>query len=291
MAVYDENGIELSAVYDADGNELAKAYDADGSTIYEKNDPYIEGRTLLFEDTFDGHELNSDNWGYEIGNVRNNELQFYRSTNNVSVENSNLVITAKRESYLGKEWTSGSITGQNKKSWRYGRFEAKIKFPQIAGAFPAFWTMGANHILAYADEETGIKSDTSSGIPWAQCGENDIVEHYTGASQQVTCGGIYSTSSVSGQGTTNVGRVFKNIDLSVYHVYAIEWTETSMKYYIDGEEWSSFTITDAMATSFRNPHYILLNLAVGSTGGTPSSATNEMKMYVDWVRVYAPIES
>lgn len=263
------------------GNEANEAYNISGEIVY----PDSPVRTLVFEDDFDS--FNSENWGFEIGNVRNNELQFYRSFNNISFENSNLVITAKRENYLGSSWTSASLTGQQKKSWQYGRFEARIKFPKINGAFPAFWTLGANHIIAYADEETGEMSGQTSGVRWPMCGEIDISEHYPGGGDRITSGAICNING--GTSPTNVGRVYvTDFEMGEYHIYALEWTSEKLEYFVDGELILSHdnpSYTDA----FRLPQYILLNLAVGASGGTPDANTNEMKMYVDWVRVYAPL--
>lgn len=293
MAIYDADGNQLYACYDADGNALSYAYDADGNMIYMANDdsddPYISGRTLLFEDDFTFFDTN--NWGFELGRVRNNEYQYYTNNgNNIEITpNNELCIIAKRENYVNATWTSASITSFGKKEFQYGRIEAKLKFPQINGSFPAFWTLGTQlDIHYYAD---GTWSTHNSGN-WAYCGENDIVEQRLGYTDQVTCGAFYSQVDQPNITPVQAGRVNKAIDLSQYHIYACEWTETEMIYYIDGVEWSRFTITDAMAASFRNPHYILIDFAVGGYGHSdPAASVTEMKVYVDWVRVYAPLGS
>ena len=41
--------------------------------------------------------------------------------------------------------------------------------------------------------------------------------------------------------------------------------------------------------AYRLPMYMILNHAVGSSGGTPLDDVEEMKMYVDWVRIHAPL--
>lgn len=288
--IYGINGSQLLSAYDNNGNFLKYAYGIDGAVVFMKShdddsdDPYISERTLLFEDTFE--TIDTNNWGFELGRARNNELQYYTNNgNNVAItEDNELCITAKRENYVNAEWTSASLTSKSKKEFKYGRFEVKAKFPKVAGAFPAFWTLGSGYSPQYYADGTWMKNN---GERWAYCGENDIVEHYAGNSDRVTCGVFYA-SSESGS-NAQAGRTYQNIDMSQYHVYACEWTETSMTYYLDGEKWSEFVITDAMAHSFREPHYMILNLAVGASGGTPSSDVTEMKMYVDWVRVYEPL--
>jgi hypothetical protein len=40
---------------------------------------------------------------------------------------------------------------------------------------------------------------------------------------------------------------------------------------------------------FQQPHYLLLNLAVGSNGGDPTPADYPARFEVDYVRVYQPL--
>lgn len=292
MAIYNINGQPLSSAYDLYGTSLNNAYDINGNLIFSKgepipDDPYIDGRTLLFEDSFNGSTLNSENWSYEIGNVRNNESQFYRSQN-VSVEDGKLVITAKRETHLNKSWTSGSITGQLKKSWLYGRFEAKIKFPNAVGAFGAFWTLGANHWIEYKsdDDSTTANSNPTGSVSWPACGEIDITETIPGnaTSAQANLWKYGGSSFGTGRSAAMVS--------SEWHIYAMEWTSEYISVLLDGVEYKRYAFSDYSSTDIQAyllPQYIILNLAVGAAGGTPAQSINEMKMYVDWVRVYAPL--
>ena len=292
MAIYNLNGQGLSSAYNLSGESINSAYDIEGNVVFTRgtpvpDDPYIDGRTLLFEDSFYGDSLNAENWSCEIGNVRNNELQFYRSQN-VSVEDGKLVITAKRETHLNKAWTSGSITGQLKKSWLYGRFEAKIKFPNVVGAFGAFWTLGANHWIEYNadDDPTTANSRPEGSVTWPQCGEIDITETIPGNANTAQANlWNYSGGSMGG------GRSASMVS-SDRHIYAMEWTSEYIAMSLDGVEYKRWTFSDYTSTQVQAYHlaqYIILNLAVGASGGTPADSTNEMKMYVDWVRVYAPL--
>src|SRR5689334_19637878 len=65
-------------------------------------------------------------WVFETGNGSggwgNNELQYYRSQN-ATVSNGQLVITARNESFGGFNYTSARMKTQGKKSWRYGKIE------------------------------------------------------------------------------------------------------------------------------------------------------------------------
>ena len=246
------------------------------------SDAYRPGRTLIWEDDFTGTTLNTANWDYENNYSRPNEVQNYvGGTNNVWVENSNLVIKAKRESSNGKEWSSGCIHTDNKREFMYGRFEAKIKIPQTVGSFPAFWTLGGNY------EEGG-------GITWPYCGEIDIMEHKYGYAW-TTAGALYRTDLVwDNWDAKDLGRVDSgNIgSFDDYHIYAMEWTYNKIDYYVDDRLIGHSDISDDSTWfMFHQPHYILLNQALGAAGGSVPSDMTEYTMYVDWVRVYAPEEA
>ena len=237
------------------------------------------GPGVLFYDDFTGNKLNEDLWDYELGKVRNSEPQRYRKAN-VTVENSMLVITAWQDD--SGEWTSGSIHTRGKFEQQYGKFEARIKFPKVAGVFPAFWTLGSGFSYIYSEDSQARFNGTEG---WAYCGENDIVEHYPGDSNTLTSGGFYHSDIWSSEGW-GVGRLYTD-DFAVdeWHVYGCKWTENKMEYYIDDIKTGEFEIGDWNAHSFRNPHYMLLNLAIGAAGGEPNESTNGAKMYVDWVKV------
>lgn len=105
-----------------------------------------------------------------------------------------------------------------------------------------------------------------------------------GTNSEIAQGGWYNQDDGKGNLQLMFGR--KNIDASQYHVYAVEWTETTMIAYIDGVETGKQNISDIK--SWQRPMYLILNMAVGSTGGYPADDCTSMKMEVDWVRVYAP---
>ena len=263
-------------VTDASNNYATTSFTVTQTIV---TDPYREGRTLIWEDDFIGSSL-SKNWDYENNYHRPNEVQNYvTGTNNVWVENSNLVIKAKRENSNGQSWTSGCIHTNDKQEFMYGRIEAKIKIPQTVGSFPAFWTLGGNY-------------DEGWGINWPYCGEIDIMEHKSGASN-ITAGALYHTELlwdrwdvVSNLGRVDSGNIGSYDD---YHIYSLEWTYNKIDYYVDDVLIGHSDISDdSKYFMFHQPHYMLLNLAIGAAGGTPPTDINEYTMYVDWVRVYAP---
>lgn len=118
---------------------------------------------LVFEDDFDGTNLDLTKWSYQTGagGWGNNELQYYTDrTDNVSVSGGYLSIMALEESYMGASYTSGRIHTKNKADWTYGRMEARIKIPETQGIWPAFWMLPTQNVYG----------------GWPASGEIDIME-------------------------------------------------------------------------------------------------------------------
>lgn len=88
---------------------------------------------LVWSDEFDANTLGK-NWNVEVTNSPfNNELEAYTSRpENVKIADGNLVITARRESYGGRSFTSGRLNSMHKVSFTHGKIEARIKLPKLA---------------------------------------------------------------------------------------------------------------------------------------------------------------
>ena len=110
-----------------------------------------EAETLIFNEDFEGGELNSAVWNVE-DNCRgggNAEMQYY-APKNVTVGTaptgeSCLVINAIAEDYKNRPATSGRVNTQGKFSFKYGTMEVRVMFPKTAdGLWPAIWLLGDN---------------------------------------------------------------------------------------------------------------------------------------------------
>jgi beta-glucanase (GH16 family) len=235
------------------------------------------GRTLLWADEFT--QADGTKWGYDIGGSGwgNNELQYYTDrTENARIEGGQLVIEARKENFSGKSYTSARLLTKNKVSWTYGRIEARIKIPKGQGIWPAFWMLGAN----------------IDGVGWPLCGEIDIMENI--GSLPSTLYGTIHGPGYSGGGGISGNTVLAGAALGDdFHVYAIEWEENRIRWFLDGQQF--FTLTPAnlpngSAWVFNAPQFLILNVAVGGNWpGSPNASTVfPQRMTVDYVRVYAP---
>jgi beta-glucanase (GH16 family) len=243
----------------------------------------IPGRTLLWADEFtqaDGTKPDSTKWGNDIGGSGwgNNELQYYTDrTENARIEGGQLVIEARKENFGGKSYTSARLLTKNKVSWTYGRIEARIKIPKGQGIWPAFWMLGAN----------------IDGVGWPLCGEIDIMENI--GSLPSTLYGTLHGPGYSGGGGISGNTVLAGAALGDdFHVYAIEWEENRIRWFLDGQQFFSLTpanLPGGSAWVFNAPQFLILNVAVGGNWpGSPNASTVfPQRMTVDYVRVYAPV--
>ncbi len=295
MAIYNIAKQELQSVYAKDGQSIDKAYDIFENVVFDKDtpdDPYILGRLLLFEDSFRDETLNSDNWQCEIGKTRGESRPGVFRAQNVLIEDGKLHLIAKRENHLQYTWTMGSITSGHIRAWMYGRFEAKIKMPGISGAFPAFWSIGGSGFNTPRNDDGTIdferQFEGGNATLWPLCGEIDFTEGTPGNDTRPYCN-IWDMDGNS----MGAGRPSSPIVLTDWHIYSMEWTSEYIAMLLDGIEYKRYTFSDyseAQISAYKNePQCIILDLDVGGAGGTIPNDVNEMNMYVDWVRVYAPL--
>ena len=237
---------------------------------------------LVWSDEFDGSALDETVWSYNTGGSGwgNNEKQYYTSRpENIRVQNGMLEIEALKEKYENNEYTSARIMSKNKKTFTYGKMEARIKFPGGKGTWPAFWMMG----------NTGN---------WPNCGEIDIIEHI--GSQDTRASFALHTVMKNGTKGNNWAKThFFDYPLSAdFHTYGIEWAQEEkegkdvIRFFVDdvqyAEVWEE-QIDNNDYWPFNKPFFFIINLAIGGNmGGTVDDAIfNQQRiMYVDWVRVW-----
>lgn len=220
-------------------------------------------------DDFSSNTVDHNKWGYELGYVRNGETQKYTNTN-AEVNDGILALRGLKAS--DGSWTSASIISKGHFAFMYGKIVARVRACNYNGAFGAFWTLGDSFEFGYKEDG----NPDTLGEWWAYCGEFDVMEFYNG---KLTCGTFFNEKEES-------GRVWYNdYPTGDWHEFAMEWkTDGSLIFSIDGHELSRTNATDNRA--FHIPHFILLNQAIGASGGTPDSNTTEITQYVDWVKYY-----
>ncbi len=225
----------------------------------------------------------SSKWNYDLGDGcpgncgwGNNEAEFYtKDPKNVRVENGNLVIEAHKDSLGGKAYTSTRIVSKLKGDWLYGRIEIKAKLPKGKGTWPAIWM---------------LSTDWKYG-GWPASGEIDIMEH-VGYDAGVVHGTIHTESYNHIKGTQKEGKITVEDCMDAFHVYAIDWTEDKMDFFVDDNLY--YTISrdaneDFKGWPFDQRFHLIMNVAVGGNWGGKKGIDDSIwpqRMEVDYVRVY-----
>lgn len=243
-------------------------------------DDETEDWRLVWADEFEGaaRQLpDAANWRFDVGvDWGNAQLEFDTDrVENVSLDGSgNLAITARRETYQNRAYTSGRITTSGLFEQESGRFEARIRLPVGRGIWPAFWLLGAN----FAE------------VGWPDCGEIDIME-YRGQEPNVLHGSLHGPGYSGGSAVTSRFQLPGQGFDSDFHVFAVEWTREQMTWLVDDIPYQIVTQRDLPPGGrwvFDHPFFIILNVAVGgSFVGPPDDGTQfPQTMLVDWVRVF-----
>jgi len=250
-----------------------------------------EGYKLVWADEFNNDgKIDSTKWKFERGFARNQELQWYQE-DNAWCENGLLVIEGRKEdkpnpryregstnwaaSRKNIEYTSSSVNTSGKHSWQYGRFVMRGKIDISSGLWPAWWTLGV------AGE-------------WPSNGEIDIMEYYRkmllanialGTDQKYKAHWYSNTKDIDQLGGKEWAAKF--------HVWRMDWDENAIALYVDDVllnkvEMDKLNNRDKTGLNpFKQPHYMLLNLAMGGiNGGDLKGTVFPNRFEIDYVRVY-----
>ena len=229
-------------------------------------------RRLVWSDEFksDGRP-DPAKWDYEVGFVRNNELQYYTRDRreNARVEDGHLTIEARKERFENASVTSASLTSRQK--WTYGRIEVRAKIPTGRGTWPAIWMLGTN-----------IKD-----VGWPACGEIDIMENVGFEPDKIYC--TVHTRNAAGAHASKGGSITADKPYGGFHVYAVDWDAKRMVFTYDGKHVLTYENDAVNPWPFDEPQYLILNLAMGGAWGGQKGVDESIypsKFLIDYVRVY-----
>lgn len=241
--------------------------------------PGSSGQTwkLVWADEFDYTGLpDSSKWDYEVGYIRNNELQYYTRARqeNARVKDGMLIIEARKEPYAGYGYTSASLITYGKASWRYGRVEVSARLPTGNGMWPAIWMLGMN----------------IGAAGWPACGEIDIMEN-VGFEPDRIYGNIHTTAYNHVKKTGKGANIQVSSPYNEFHVYAVEWFADRIDFFVDDQKYFTFKNEDAGndVWPYDKELYLILNIAVGGSWGGMNGVDDRVfpqQFTIDYVRVY-----
>ena len=250
----------------------------DDTFLAGSDDGYITplsyaGLSLVWQDEFDGTEIDASSWTHETGNHGwgNQELQNYTArSQNSYISDGNLVIEAREESFGGSDYTSARMITAGKREFTFGRIDIRAKLPVGQGMWPALWMLGANFF----------------DVGWPFCGEIDIMENVGfepttshGAAHWGPQGASSSTFKV-GDFHIPAGETFAD----EFHVFSIIWENNNIRWFVDDNLFHSLSQSEVgQFYNFNNNFFFIFNIAVGGTWpGSPDATTVfPQRMFVD----------
>jgi beta-glucanase (GH16 family) len=237
--------------------------------------------SLVWSDEFDGQKggaPNPSNWSFDIGTGTdgwgNQELQFYtQRSENIALDGQGyLLITARKESFSGRAFTSARIHTKGKFQHTYGRVEARIKTPHGPGIWPAFWMLG--HRIDV--------------VGWPNSGEIDIME-MRGQEPSIIYGSLHGPGYSGGNAISGYNALQNGRYDTDFYLYAIEWYPDRIDFFVNDYLYQRVYKRDVRGEwVFDDPFYLVLNVAVGGNYvGFPNDKTPfPQVMMIDYVRVY-----
>ncbi len=243
---------------------------------------------LIWSDEFNYEgRPDSSKWHHQTfapngGSWFNGELQHYVDKENTTyVTNGTLKIVARKETYTTqnstKEYTSARLN--SKFDFKYGRIDVRAKLPSGAGTWPAIWTLGSN-----INEAGNYFGDSRGSVGWPACGEIDIMEQ-NGWDKTRSYGYFHWANTQTGEYQNTGTTTYIADSSSEFHLYSLIWDETKMQILLDNVVFME--LPNEASNPFDNPHYLLLNIAIGGNlgGEVPANFPNQV-MEVDYVRIY-----
>jgi beta-glucanase (GH16 family) len=265
------------------------------------------GYTQVWADEFNGNAVNPFNWRYDIGTGDNGwgngELQYYRPEN-TSVEDGLLIIEAKKHQPMiqvgGKDakYTSSKLKSEGLFEFKYGRVDIRAVVAKGQGMWSAGWMLGTNHSQIgwpYSGEIDIFDTigGTKNNIPQEDMILNNMYWNGTGSNPETSS---YAPVNIALNGSgevridpdnpSNDGVTFSN----KFHTFSLVWDEDKIEFQLDGETTKEVNLDDGsvLADTYRNPFYLILNVAIGGAWPGAPDETTEFPdgMLVDYVRVY-----
>ena len=236
----------------------------------------LDGYTLVFEDEFEGSELNTDIWEYRANGARRGG---FNAPSQVSVRDGNLVITAEylEDGAYGEGWYAGMI--RLKERYCKGYFEMRC----IANKGKYFWS-------AYWLQADGsyTASEAKGGIGGAEIdifeSANNVSPLIKGAvTHAIHCAGVDGVEE--GFQSMSLGAFYGNNIFEEYNTYGLEWNDDEYIFYINGVETRRSSFGNGVSEI---PEEVIVSLEIPTPEelDTLDKDTYLSEFIVDYVRIY-----
>lgn len=262
-----------------------------------------EGFTLRFAEEFNGTGLDENRWTPYDGDASwwGALHTFTPRDENVRVADGALYLTARRENYGGRSFTSGGVISFQKFAYRYGRLDIRMKQPRTNnGLCVALWLVGYHY-------------------RWPSSGEIDIIEH--GHANDIIAGDTpvhFFAGTPAGPFDKAEARVFGwdthapySVQDGEYHLYTMFWDKDRLLFFLDYDKHPDAEPYYAQiirrehpedpyhaGNYFHHPYFLIFHIGVQQTAPetivvNPEDVTalndgngQQASMLIDYARIY-----
>lgn len=232
---------------------------------------------LLFEDNFEGTEINTDIWN--IWDMA--DWQYFYSPDSMFLDGEGHLINRVSvlnapDSEYGYTRQSGAITTKDKYTSTYGYYEVRLKPHLTYGMWSAFWLMAG---------DMGDEDATDDGSATNGC-EIDVVESIFKnkiPSHAIHWDGYYNDQTKS-LNTSNQLAPKPEVFDGNFHTFAVRWSDKGYTFLVDG----NVTYTTTEVDSCNQPAYMLISSHIGEkwAGDVTLKPGEYSDTVIDYVKVY-----
>ena len=237
----------------------------------------LTGYSLVFEDEFEGTELDTTVWKYCNSGPRRGG---YRAASSVSVKDGNLIFTGEyRDGEFGEGWYGGDLALLE--WYKYGYYEIRCKCSPNGGFWSAFWIMGDRPYTA----EISKGGIGSAEIDIFEAGNYGVPLAHNAVSQTIHCAGVDGVTE--GYQSRILGHFYGNDIYNEYNTYGLLWTEDEYIFYINGVETCRSSFGEGTSQSAEEVR-VSLEVAAAEKFAELDKETYHTEFIVDYVRIYQP---
>jgi hypothetical protein len=232
-----------------------------------------QGYRQVFRDDFDGTSLGSA-W---------TPKQFWEDDPRpgaVAVSDGTVKIRNAWPYYDDQSITTGpySFGDPVEKAWEFGYFEARMKFTDATGSWPAFWLISSAH-ATWTNWPTCPEPDLNFELDIMEYQGDEPTQFY--GTEHRNTGDLCGTPDATRSVFTKPGKL-----AGTWHTFALKWTSTDLTWYVDGVQQGS---PQPLFDSGDQLMYLALTMqACGwdSSNACDSSTPAVLETEVDYVDVW-----
>lgn len=236
----------------------------------------LTGYSLVFEDEFEGTELDTSVWAYRASGSRRGG---FNAESQVTVKDGCMTMTGEylEDGTYGAGWYTGMI--KLKERYCKGYFEIRCIVNAEPGYWSAFWLQADSPYTASVSKGGvgGAEIDIFESVPADDKKCKNSVYH------TIHCAGVDGVEE--GFQSERLGNFYGNNIYEEYNTYGLEWTDDEYIFYINGVETRRSSYGNGVSEVLED---VIVSLELPDEDALKELDTETYKteFIVDYVRIY-----